>query len=152
MSRFRGSTVRILLCRSNDKDKGNATSWDFDADSSSSVTMVRPSKSKETEPTGANHTPNHHGQANGEVGGQLEDVDGGENKSKDEQQEESSVSTPDKEQPPQLGIDETAFVSTGQRSSVVSASGEGEKRRSVVAVGGNSGLVVVSIAFCAAIV
>ena len=136
-----------------DKDKGNSMNWDFDADSS--VTMVRTPKSKEAEPpAGANHTPNHHGIDNGEVDGRQEAVDG----KGEEGEEGEGAGTPVTEQPPQLGIDDTAFVSTGQRSSVVS-SGEGErggkrssvvsaeeggKRGSVVSVEGSSGLVVVS--------
>ena len=93
--------------------------------------MVRPSKSKEEEPPG-NHTPNHHGYAGekGREGRVVEAVDG-------DGGDGEGAGTPVTEQPPQLGIDDTAFVSTGQRSSVVSAGeAEGGKRGSVVELGG----------------
>ncbi len=138
--------VFVCVCSgAGDKEKGYSMSWDFDSESS--VTMVRMPKSKEAEPTGENHTPNHHGNDNGEVvAGRVEAVDG----------EGEGARTPVTEQPLQLGIDDTAFVSTGQRSSVVSAGGgdrgkrgsvvegEREKRGSVISIEGNSRLVVVS--------
>lgn len=122
--------------------------WDFDAESS--VTMVRPSKSKELEVEPVeNHIPNHHGDSSSDILGER-----GVDKTAEEDGERDP-GTPVMETPPQLGIDDTAFVSymasPGQRTSIVST-GEGEereggagKRGSVVSVEGSSGLVVVSV-------
>lgn len=152
--------MSVCSCSGGDKDKGNSMSWDFEADS---TTIVRTPKSKEAEPL-LNHI-HHHGTENGDVVGRengAEQLDG--EKREEEKREgdgEGETTTPVTEQPPQLGIDDTAFVSS-QRSSVVSAGegagkrgsvvsteeGEGGgKRGSIVCVEGSRGLVVVSLCF-----
>ena len=136
----------MLLLFSDDghTNKGSADDWNFDADS---VTMVRPSKSKESTPPLSNHTPSHYGNQNG--GSLLQDGDMNEpDRGEMEEESEDGSRTPVEEIAPQLGIDDTAFVSTGsptQRNSVVSGSGEeGGKRGSVVSVGSDGGVIVVS--------
>lgn len=122
-----------------------AAAWDFDDDSS--VTMVRPSKSRESAPA-ENHTPNHVGTEleNGDLPQAEESVAWGD-------EEAGDLPTPKETKPPQLSIEDTAFVeatSPAQRNSLVGRShdqqaGDDEgKRRSVVSVEGSSGIVVVS--------
>ncbi len=136
--------MTLLFCISGGWNTENSESWDFDADSV--VTMVRPSKSKELEAQEMQPLDNHvsHCYKNGSslspraVGTEGEEgrMEGG---GRDELAEEGA---PVEELvPPQLGIDETAFVSeiSPKRDSVVSAGGGGGKRGSVVSAGGGGG-------------
>lgn len=133
------------MCSSGENERVNATSWDFDSELSS-VTMVRPSKSKEVEPVD-NHTPNHL------ENGRGISLEGPEGVVEGEELVGGDSGTPVAKQPPQLGIDDTAFIEASpvQRRSVVDTAGEtgGEdllesKRGSVISIEGSSGIVVVS--------
>ncbi len=99
--------------------------WDFDGEAS--TTMIRPSKSNDGQPMG-NHTPNHHSNKESVPAEQANSV-------REAEEEEEEVF----EVEPQLGIDDTAFVS--ERKSILSTEGkEGEesnRRDSVILVAGN---------------
>lgn len=130
-----------------DNERGSSEGWDFDG-----VTMVRPSKSREQE----NHTPNvvyENGRPAllpvARDAGKPEVV--GVVTSKDKERGAEVVTSPVEEGeaegeeavPPQLGIDDTAFVShdlssPNQRNSVVSLTGRGPEAGG----GGNRGSVV----------
>ena len=135
----------IALYSGGRDDRGNVANWDFDSDSSI-VTMVRPSKSKEPTPPVENHTPNYHGNENGDL----------QNNGTEEELDDEGVGeppTPIQTRPPQLTIEDTVFVSDttspDQRNSLVigrshDLRGEEDKRSSVISVEGSSGIVVVS--------
>lgn len=100
--------------------------------------MIRPSKSKEGQPVD-NHTPSRYGNQNGSKNGDslVEGTDVGET---EEVQKKLELRTPVQEHVPQLGIDDTAFVSDdaspGHRSSLVSKEGGGAAKRTSVVEGG----------------
>ena len=148
-----------------ENERGSSEGWDFDG-----VTMVRPSKSREQE----NHTPNiiyENGRpallpvagnaSKPEAMGVVTSKQQGD-KERGAEAVTSSVEGEEEEEeavPPQLGIDDTAFVShdlssPNQRNSVVSltgrgteAGGGGGKRGSVVSASESGGVMVVSIAW-----